>query len=324
MSDVPSPHPAKNWCFTLFYTELPSFPISLPDGLRYLVFQRELCPTSRREHLQGYVQLSAKLRLRPVKLLLQSVFSTTLNFHLAVARGTPDENIAYCTKSDTRLPDTDPVALGQSSGPGKRSDLTAVRNAILSGVTPLVALRDSPDLASSALRYQRSWGSFVAALAPHRDRSIDPVVIVYYGVTRTGKSKAAMDTYPNAFVHAPGKWFDFYEGEKVVIYDDFDGSDCTFSQFKTWFDRYPCFVEYKGGFHKLQATTHIVTTNVYPSHWWSKKVTGLLGRDAIWGRISEIHHYPSVDEGPTVYSPAQFRALPDNEFLESLDPKQKE
>lgn len=188
-----------------------------------------------------------------------------------------------------------------------------------------MAIQSSDEFTSSALRYQRSWGSLLAQLAPHRDRSVDPVVIVLYGVPRTGKSKYAMDKYPDAYLHAPGKWWDFYEGEKVVVYDDFDGSDCTFSQFKTWFDRYKCFVEYKGGFHKLQATTHIITTNVYPSHWWSKKVTGIDGRDAIWGRITELHFFARVGDEATVYSdPAQFRALEDNVYLEALDPKSKE
>lgn len=187
-----------------------------------------------------------------------------------------------------------------------------------------MAIVSSLELTSPALRYNRSWKSTLAELAPHRSPEVDPVVIVLYGVPRTGKTKYAYSQYPSAYMHAPGKWWDFYEGEKVVIYDDFDGSDCTFSQFKTWFDRYPCFVEYKGGYLKLQATTHVITTNVYPSHWWSKRVTGLSGREAIWGRLSELHYFPAVGESATVYSPAQFRTLEDNVYLETLDPKQKE
>lgn len=162
-------------------------------------------------------------------------------------------------------------------------------------------------------------------LLPERDKTIDPIVIVFYGKPRTGKTKRAHDEYPKAYVHDDGKWWCGYEGEKEVIYDDFDGNHCSFSAWKKWVDRYPMRVEFKGGGCQLAATIHIITTNVYPSHWWSKKVTGEDGRDAIWGRINKLVYYPGIGQEPITYDdPAVFRALPENEHRELLDPKRKD
>ena len=321
-----SNNPIKNYCFTLFYESLPVLPASLPDGCGYLVFQRELCPETKREHLQGYVQLSSKLRFRAAKEFIRSLFPSTerLSPFIAIARGTPSDNRTYCTKSESRVPDTDPFEFGELSLPGARNDLKHVRAALLSGVTPSSAFKSDDSFVAPSLRYYRSWKSIMGDLTHHRDSAIDPIVVVHYGASGTGKTKSAFAAYPDAYVRPTGKWWDLYDGQQVVIYDDFDGSDCTFSQFKTWVDRYPCLVEPKGGSTKLQATTHIITTNVYPSHWWSKRVTGTHGRDAIWRRITAIVYYPAIGEEPITYNePALFRALEENDYLESLDPKHK-
>lgn len=317
-------HRPKYWCFTLFYDHDAIFPTELPDGVGYLVYQRELCPDTGREHVQGYVQFDRQYRLLQAKSRIQRMFHTSASPRLALAMGDAEQNRVYCTKLSDRIPGTEPVEVGEPGKRGKRNDLIALRPLILSGVTPSQALLANATFAPLAIRHHRSWKSLVAESIPKRDSSIEPNIIVLYGVSRAGKSKYAHATYPDAYIHADGKWWDDYSGEKEVIYDDFDGGHCTFGEFKRWFDRYPVRVEVKGAMCQLSATTHIVTTNVYPSHWWSKKVTGEYGRDAIWGRISKIWHYHTLGQEPIIYEPAQFRALPDNEHRELLDPKRKD
>lgn len=51
-----------------------------------------------------------------------------------------------------------------------------------------------------------------------------------------------------------------YDGQKAVIIDDYGGT-IEAVHLKTWFDRYPCQVEVKGGSMALRATTFIVTSN---------------------------------------------------------------
>ena len=143
-----------------------------------------------------------------------------------------------------------------------------------------------------------------------------------YGLSGSGKTKLACEMYPKAYLKSPGKWWDHYHGETEVIYDGFDGPSMTFTDFKRIFDRYPMFNEYKGGTTKLASTVHIITTNVYPSHWWCKKVTGEQGREAIWRRITQVWHFWSMTHPAKVYdSGVEFRALPENFGKEQEDPK---
>jgi len=92
-----------------------------------------------------------------------------------------------------------------------------------------------------------------------------------------------------------------------------------FGDFKRYVDRYPAYVEVKGATIPLLATRFVITTNVFPSHWWSLKVTGTTGRDAIWRRITRVFVYLR-DSEPVEKTPDEFRAS-EMFGLELLDPK---
>ncbi|AEW10519.1 Rep protein [Papaya leaf curl alphasatellite] len=57
---------SRNWCFTIFNYVLPLF-TSLPEWANYLIFQEEECPTTKKRHIQGYVNLNAINDLRSCK-----------------------------------------------------------------------------------------------------------------------------------------------------------------------------------------------------------------------------------------------------------------
>jgi len=192
-------------------------------------------------------------------------------------------------------------------------------------MSPLDALLDEDvdmSVKTYGLRYAKTWNYLLASMVEDRSILIDPKVIVFYGIPRSGKTKLASEMFPNAYIKPTGKWWEHYTGQTEVIYDDFDGSSMCFTDWKHVVDRYRMLVEHKGGSSKLASTVHIITTNVYPSHWWSKKVTGQDGRDAIWGRITQLWHFWSLSHPAKVYdSPSEFRALPENFGLEQEDPK---
>lgn len=88
-------------------------------------------------------------------------------------------------------------------------------------------------------------------------RGTAPKVLWIYGATGTGKSRLAVEfskkiAGDDYFIHAPGnlKWWDGYEGQQVVIVDDFRRSHLReiggFSYLLRILDRYDCEVEVKG------------------------------------------------------------------------------
>ena len=324
----------KLWCFTLF-TDAPGTPAvaptELPSGFSFMIFQEEICPSTQRHHYQGFVRVESPhgTRFTQVKRLVQTAFHTTKSPWIGWSRGTIEQNIRYCSKVDTRVPGTQTTVLGEqpmNESNGKPSPTPKIIDAIVNQkLTPRQAiLREDVDqqVKTYALRFARTWEHLMLPEIEHRSIVTPPTVIVMYGLSGSGKTKLACEMYPKAYIKSPGKWWDHYSGETEVIYDDFDGPSMTFTDFKRIFDRYPMFNEYKGGTTKLASTVHIITTNVYPSHWWCKKVTGEQGREAIWRRITQVWHFWSMTHPAKVYdSGVEFRALPENFGKEQEDPK---
>lgn len=85
--------PAKHWLFTYFYDESTFNEKHLCDLLssssNFYIFGYEVCPTTNKRHLQGYVEF--KTKLRPA-----SMFDKTI--HWEKRKGNKDQNIEYCKK----------------------------------------------------------------------------------------------------------------------------------------------------------------------------------------------------------------------------------
>lgn len=92
-------NPAKIWCFTVFdYSEdllkiMCSTCSTVPEVKVDFVFGREICPDTKKPHLQCCVRFSKKMRWR-------TVFSGILpdSVHRKPAKGTWEQNMAYCAK----------------------------------------------------------------------------------------------------------------------------------------------------------------------------------------------------------------------------------
>jgi len=124
---------AKYYCFTSFVDALPT---ELPDGVTYLVYQREISPSTNREHFQGYLELESRQRIAAVRRALHDPA-----VHIEVRRGTAQQASDYCQKDDTRKPGTTPVVVGElvatSGNQGGRTDLVAVKKMLDDGATEL-------------------------------------------------------------------------------------------------------------------------------------------------------------------------------------------
>lgn len=276
----------RNYCFTWFNAAEIDEPsawklhveAAFDSSTKYGVAGKEICPTSGRKHLQGFIMLHNAMTFTAVVKKWPSI-------HWAPCNGTPDQNIAYCTK------DNDWTEWGsRPRGQGARTDITAVRDLVKAGTT----MRDICEVATS-MQSIRVAEKLKVYMEPCRTER--PKVYWFFGRTGTGKSHAAKQLAQSLgqdYWISDGnlRWWEGYDSHKFVILDDFRGSFCTFSWLLRLLDENPVRVEVKGGSRQLTATTMVITSCHPP--WSVYKGVGNAERedvDQLLRRISEVREF---------------------------------
>lgn len=263
----------QNWMFTINNPQVEDDP-SLWDT-NYLIFQLEKGAEGT-EHYQGYCIFPAQKRLSAVKKI-------NAKAHWEPRRGSHDQAVAYCSKEETRV--SDPFISGVPPHQGKAATLLDMTTAIAAGSTMLeVADLDAPT-------YVRNYRGLAAyKMLKSKPRSEKTRVLVLWGTTGTGKSHRANEMFPNAYVKTdPNLWFDGYDGQKEVIFDDFTGGWLSFHYLLTLLDKYSCRVQIKGGYANWSPESIIITSNHPPHLWYPASDYAPLERrlEGIWKVLSK-------------------------------------
>jgi len=186
-----------------------------------------------------------------------------------------------------------PYEFGQApAGQGTRSDLEACRQSILQGEsTETLWDEHFPTM----VRYHRSMD--VYRTVKQAKRNAPPNIIVLWGPTGTGKTTQAYTDYPTLFTVSPpkgsGLYYDGYDGELTLLFDDFAGHWMSYTHIKLLLDSRPYRLPVHGGAGQhLQANTIIFTSNRPPSLWYDETKIGpyadspLARRLTDWGTIT--------------------------------------
>lgn len=270
-------HRARAWCFTVYNEGIVNDPEPWTRSVEcvYLVCQREVCPTTGRVHMQGYVYWQVQRTMSATKKKLRDNGA-----HVRAARGTGDQNKAYCTKQDSRdpRPGSGPFEKGTVPAQGSRGDLDEIRQEIDSGSS-------DKDIATAHFgdwcRYHKAFDAY--RTLGSKPRAHQTQCIVYWGPPGSGKTRAAtvFDKPENTFwVTRPAGtavWWDGYTGQRTVVVDEFYGwirrDTC-----QRLVDRTPFRAEVKGGTVNFVAATIIFTSNKHPSAWWPNAGLGAMQR----------------------------------------------
>lgn len=217
-------------------------------GTEYIIFGRELCPTTKRPHLQGFISFKEEKAFSTVDKISPGA-------HIEIARKCAAANFTYCSKDENYF-----EAGKKPPGPGSRSDLKTLVKRLRAGASDDDIIDEFP---GDAMRYNKSF-SFVrkSLKTPGRE---PPIVKWFYGATETGKTRTAIAEAGEYFYKKrPGKWWEKYGGQKHVILDELRPVDFPFHELLLVLDRYPHIVEYKGGSEYLQATHIWITCPEHP------------------------------------------------------------
>lgn len=278
----------RNWCFTSYKTET-NFDFSEDESVKYAIWQKERCPTTNREHWQGYIEFTKTCRISHVKKVLGDNSA-----HCEPRRGTREEAREYCRKEESRM--EGPFEYGDfgEGGQGKRSDLRAQALIIkdIQRENPKTAMQVIADRHPEfILKYARGVQTLLQNL-PQAKRTEETKCLLVVGPPGTGKSTYVRNNYPEAFWKQSGtrQWWDGYGGEEVVVLDEFKGwiPATTFTQIVG--NSSECRVEVKGGIIQFTSRLMVCISNFSPREWWSEERVCFR---AIERRLSEVLYFSS-------------------------------
>jgi hypothetical protein len=271
--------------FTIFPNAIPQWGDQVIDRVTleftagHIIFSCagwEICPTTQRLHLQGFIELKRKRRCRWIMDVLgafeESVQSIPMGQgspwpHITPHRGKSIIAWRYCEKD---APDAyirpgregmfwsigDKPSESTEVSQGRRMDIVNFVQAITDN--PHQSTRDLVEqgFAGVLLRYPNGARMIQAAMQQRRGVG-DPVHVEFTsGPPGTGKTYTAYQrcialgaTDWDIYVKPPGKWWPDYKGQKYIIMDDFRPTKSfTFAMLLRTLDSYPQQVETKGGY----------------------------------------------------------------------------
>jgi len=251
-------------CFTLHDytdTEVDSISTFIKLNCKYGIFGKEVCPTTNRIHLQGFINLIKPTRFNTVKSALCN------RAHLENAKGTDIENKNYCEKEG------DFFEHGTPSSQGKRSDLEAVVETLKETQGSMATVAEL--FPGTFIRYHRGIAAYKALVLPPPQRGEKTELRVYCGIPGAGKSRRATEEATQMaeadaskiYYKQRGEWWDGYNQQPYVIIDDFYGW-LKFDELLKIADRYPYRVPIKGGFEVFNSKCIWITSNALIKDWY--------------------------------------------------------
>jgi len=313
---------SRNYCFTIYSNtdasllsteelldkDNQAFVWTIPmgkDGLspfcpniKFIVYQKEVAPTTGRHHYQGYVEFNKPMTRKQCQSLLG-----VSNCHVEKRREVYDDGksipkkdqqrsaIAYCSKEATRVLGTLPFTWGVQAKQGNRSDIKKTFGDSLKNVNSSTSIDDFAK--ENPLAFVKYHTGIEKLIFIHREnRTEKTYVIIIWGQSNTAKTRFAYDLCKKEgvtlFDKQDPKWWDGYDNQHTVLLDDYEG-EFPFCTFIKMIDRYNFTVQVKGGTRKFNPKRIIITSNNDPRTWYDLSLSDK--RIAFSRRIEKVYHY---------------------------------
>ena len=257
----------------------------------YVIAGLEQCPTTGRWHYHIYLEFD-----RPWSFArLRNYLPFAVN-DIQPRFGSVKEAVAYVKKGDNWR------EKGEVSEQGHRTDLNSLYDEIRGGASLSEIVEHH---VGAYVRYHKGIEKLMDIVRREQDREserVDVETIVYIGKSGTGKSHRCYndpDYRESGYkfpTQAPGKvFFDGYDGQRTMWFDEFDGTTLPFSLFLRLSDKWDNRVETKGGSVLIYRLRKIlISTTTYPGNWWSNSPKYLEDPQQLWRRLSRVYYIPRV------------------------------
>lgn len=290
---------ARNFVFTVNFP-LGKVPYDLtpavfPEWISYMAWQMEIGENGTL-HLQGYIECVGKRSFK--QLLAVPGFDTQdegYSVHFEVRRGTQAQAIAYCRKVDDTTVANTFSEYGEMKVQGKRSDLDDIKSKIDEG-TSLKRIAD--EHFGSFIRYHRAFKEYKRIVTPSRSKRT--LVLVLWGSSGVGKSQLARELFPHAYWKSNSKWWDDYEGQEAVVWDEFKGQ-YPFRDLLRILDSTPLTLESKGSSCQFVSSIVVFTSNFHPKDWYDEtNIHFTWERSPLKRRLAEYGQIICMDPRPVL------------------------
>lgn len=271
--------------------------------IKCAVWQLERGDAAGKIHIQGYVEFKNQCRQSRAK----EILGLGASVHIEARRGSRDSAVSYCTKDETRVSgpwriNGDKFLPGR--GQGQRTDLDGISELVESGGGICDIAAEYP---SGYIKYHRGIRDLLFVRRKNQAWYRPVRVLVHYGAPGRGKTRGVYEfadrlgeSVFSVSSNGNGKlWFDGYDGEAVLLIDDFYG-EIRYSEFLRLTDGYRLKIETKGGHDWANWKFIFITSNRDPRTWY-RNVTDADPRasGALERRLHVIKEF--LDEGEIVY-----------------------
>jgi len=272
-------------------------------GVKYLVMQLELSPSTKQVHVQGFVSFQQTKRVNVVANHFGGIDKEV--FQKMKKGATPWDNKVYCTKEDSRLPGGVPFEYGEVPQPGEKPAADESRLEAFIKVMDKDGLNHAMDNDPST--YVRSHSGLDKLAGIYQGRKIpqmrEVTVYVAWGATSgSGKSHFAhtWDSVEHTFPvpdlrHKERLNLDGYMGQRTLLIEDYEG-EIEFRSLLRMLDKYKAQFNTKGGMVWGCWDTVIITSNRHPSQWYDDRVDpwGLTDKSPLRRRIDFLLEFTGV------------------------------
>lgn len=247
----------RNCCVTWHVTDNHTYEtmieqIKQTKGVSYGILGREVCPTTQRQHLQGYLEFETQKSFKTLTKLFKGI-------HVEARHGTQEQAIEYCKKEGSF------VEFGTKKIQGERIDLKGIADKIKNGETTVSEIILSDPYAYHL--YGRTFEAVETLVNEKKFRTWMTGGEWIYGPTGVGKSHYAYYGWDPEKCYewklTDKGWQDGYRGQEYVVINDFRG-EIPYNDLLKMIDKFVYDVPRRGKSPFPFLAKHVVITSSLP------------------------------------------------------------